>query len=811
MQMNDIIYCGIALLLTTGFWWRLGRLRVEPGKRFFMAMLCAAGTLTAQKNIPGIGKSAVKMVIENNVTHLELTQGELPEHWTLDPTDTDGDGIPDLWETWTGTDPLVADSHLDLTGDNMSSLVKFWAHLDPRTQSTMGDLPDALKILHQRALLERETFVVEEPDENNDGVIDIWEESGYRYGFIDTTGNGFDDRYEAVMPPLGADNADVELTVTTSRSAVVLWGDESLVLPAGTHTVRIRIPFNEDTDILLEPAPESVEVSGPWKADMTWRWHPSRHPDNTGTRLFEADKTNIFLGGPAEPVQLATILGEPPSATRGMQRMSRQYGDRGTLLPLRRCSINITEQTQSLCVRHGGNSLFHATVQGEDSMFISPQQLRWFAGDAPWKNDPDGVGPTFDAMSKNLSLDHPHTIRCGEHIWHPAGKDTIPFVGRLVYDKATFTLYECLPPVTNILAAASRPDHTPTNTFAYVNYPHCTTTNLNVYLGFDHDKPDVATSNLFLLAWHAQHDSAYALTQHAIRQLIWSQGGSVNLASYLADNALPYMDKLYFTAREHLWNTSEGINPKLKIDNPFEVPNHILQFKKKPREPWSPTIYHIELRYRDQSGVVFDRLWVVINSPDALTKFNEWVADNADFNWTTNLPQVYSKIRYDSNFEAFHPEPNSPVWEKPERKTSLLHHNTGFVRAEMETKQLDGEYSNQAWYDENGNLIETPFFAGRPKKFGRNNPEDRHFINYNKEEIYPFLYAAQLDGNPVHGFFHEEDAPIWQVSYGDFGTFNAMGQKIYVFQNLTRPCIHMGDNTHVYLGKRPPHPTGVLP
>jgi len=220
-----------------------------------------------------------------------------------------------------------------------------------------------------------------------------------------------------------------------------------------------------------------------------------------------------------------------------------------------------------------------------------------------------------------------------------------------------------------------------------------------------------------------------------------------------------------------------------------------------------PTIWHVEFRYRDSPGVVFDRIWVVVNSPDTKKAFDAWVARNADTSWTANLPQVYPAIRMGSYNTPIDPEPGAPhLWDEPKRKTSLLHHSPGVVRCEMLTEQLPGGHGNQAWYDEKGVLIEEPpIVAGRAKKFAQNNPKDPDLKMYNEEEIFPFICAAQLDGNPVLGFF--QPIPVMPTTIKGAVVFS--GTKD-VFQNLNRPCIRVGDNLNSYLGKRPVHPTGKL-
>jgi len=69
----------------------------------------------------------------------------------------------------------------------------------------------------------QEDFTPVEPDENQNGFIDLWENEPYLYGFTDTNHNGFDDYYEAYyLEPESEDNYDVVVDVCTTRSAALL-------------------------------------------------------------------------------------------------------------------------------------------------------------------------------------------------------------------------------------------------------------------------------------------------------------------------------------------------------------------------------------------------------------------------------------------------------------------------------------------------------------------------------------------------------------------------------------------------------------
>lgn len=171
-----------------------------------------------------------------------MSLSSMPAWWQGDDTDTDGDGIPDLWEKWTHGNPHVADSNLDRDEDGLSDLGEFQNQTDPRTADTDGDgLSDYIEISNGIDPITPADFTPNEPDINDNGVIDLWEGAFYHYDFYDTDGNGFDDRYEFEnMPPASDSNFDVVVDVYTSRSAVLTWtnpvGSGGIVLMATTGT-----------------------------------------------------------------------------------------------------------------------------------------------------------------------------------------------------------------------------------------------------------------------------------------------------------------------------------------------------------------------------------------------------------------------------------------------------------------------------------------------------------------------------------------------------------------------------------------------
>lgn len=264
-------------------------------------------------------------------------------------------------------------------------------------------------------------------------------------------------------------------------------------------------------------------------------------------------------------------------------------------------------------------------------------------------------------------------------------------------------------------------------------------------------------------------------TDHTIG-LVWRANGETNLMSLIGPSPLPddIRTNLYFTS----CIDAKGAKT--------EVADNILAFGDRP-DDLKPTIYHIEVRYRPRPDEIFDRMWIVINSPSTLASFNKWVAKNTDTSWTTNLPPPFASIKVTNNNPA-DPEPptgifsDSGVWHYPESKKSYLHHNSPFEMRSKPVRIL--LHGHQAMYDANGILIESTIAAGTADLWAPYDADNNLYLNFNhlEEDVKPFIRALQLDGNPVH--------------------------PTDVYRNLSRPCIYQGDYTDTYIKKRPTLPTG---
>ena len=190
-----------------------------------------------------------------------------------DTTDTDGDGIPDCWERWTRTKPLIADANLDPDGDGVDNFGEFWNQCDPLMKDTDGDgYPDKLEIEGRAAgktwfnPIVRAVYEYDDPDVNTNGVPDRWEGLGYVYGYADANDDGLPDGVS--FPEYGGGNFDVEVIVSTTRAALLSWGgstNEAIVLPpCSCLPIRLRLSGLTDTDVRLSCGTAGDGSEGLW-------------------------------------------------------------------------------------------------------------------------------------------------------------------------------------------------------------------------------------------------------------------------------------------------------------------------------------------------------------------------------------------------------------------------------------------------------------------------------------------------------------------------------------------------------------------
>ncbi len=267
---------------------------------------------------------------------------------------------------------------------------------------------------------------------------------------------------------------------------------------------------------------------------------------------------------------------------------------------------------------------------------------------------------------------------------------------------------------------------------------------------------------------------ADAVVTHCIG-LVWKDGGEIDLFSLLHENHRPYANLLSFSSS----------NSELPV-----TAGGVLSFGKKDPKDLKPEVSLIQLHYKPtpNTDIVFDRLWVVVNRSDAQAIFDAWYTANSDISWTENLPKPFAKISLATNQATgvvlpIDPEHGAPdKWGAPHVFNSFLHHNAAY---EMRSHPIPGGHGHQAMYDAAGKLIIEPIAAGSADLFApyKKNEKAKKSRKHRDHDVYPFIRALQLDGNPVQkiGKIVGIDAP----------------------QNLDRPAIYKGINTDKYTERRP--------
>jgi hypothetical protein len=132
--------------------------------------------------------------------------------------DSDGDGMPDVWETARGLNPLVADANGNPDGDALTNLQEYNADSDPQV-SESGIVAFAVSALFT---LQTRT---DAPDQDGDGLPDAWEtanglNSAVSDASADPDGDGLTNlqEYNGGWHPLVAENA----ALSSSQSALFL-------------------------------------------------------------------------------------------------------------------------------------------------------------------------------------------------------------------------------------------------------------------------------------------------------------------------------------------------------------------------------------------------------------------------------------------------------------------------------------------------------------------------------------------------------------------------------------------------------------
>ena len=252
------------------------------------------------------------------------------------------------------------------------------------------------------------------------------------------------------------------------------------------------------------------------------------------------------------------------------------------------------------------------------------------------------------------------------------------------------------------------------------------------------------------------------------------QNTSIDLINYLAGSDDPNMRQLF---EDHLTWRSNGI----------DLIGHELDFFLAPGED-EIRQFNIEVMGPDGTSVA-DRLIVTIVPQSTKDNFDAWhTAEQGDMAWLQELQNLYSEIELEQEIEfdpftgqpiplgLLRPDRNCPshFWERPGSYDSFYHPDAYY---ETRSDETAGGHGHQACYDDQGQLIRETVSAGSADRSHKSNLIGEN--SHTNHDVLPFIWAAQLDGNPVEG--------------------TALPPNL----NFTAPMLHEGAYLNKYVEVRP--------
>ncbi|HOR78854.1 MAG TPA: hypothetical protein PLG04_08690, partial [Anaerolineaceae bacterium] len=215
---------------------------------------------------------------------------------------------------------------------------------------------------------------------------------------------------------------------------------------------------------------------------------------------------------------------------------------------------------------------------------------------------------------------------------------------------------------------------------------------------------------------------------------IWS-GDALDMARYLDGYDEPDMRAIFHDVLKWQVNGSWQNSHELNLGN----------------EPDSDEItrFNIGVAYKTSSDIL-DYLIVTVVPQSTQAGFNQWHATEvADMGWLAELPALYSSLTFDADGDPEDPEPGPcNFWNGPSALNSFYHPDGFFT---MRSKKTAGGHGHQAIFRaraDGGVIIKTGVSAGSADREAPFPEQLNPFLHVNAD-VKPFVWAAQLDGNPV--------------------------------------------------------------
>ena len=262
-----------------------------------------------------------------------------------------------------------------------------------------------------------------------------------------------------------------------------------------------------------------------------------------------------------------------------------------------------------------------------------------------------------------------------------------------------------------------------------------------------------------------EYDAYYAERFRKCVCKIWETGRTVNLIDYL-ENADDVSKRTQYE-QSLRWRVNGVIQS-----------SPVVNYGGEPSSSTCTAIFVEALSKSDDTPL--DCLIVTVVPLLTKSNFDSWYSGSkADMDWLKDLPALYSALG-SANSNPEPPHNGRPQWHAPEIKQVFYHPGASYeMRSYM---RLHGylienlNYGHQACYDEFGVLISSGVSGGsadREIPF----PSGGTVLGHLNKDVKPYIWGAQLDGNPVQGN--------------------------WINTNMTRPMLYEGGFLDKYLEVRP--------